>query len=90
MAKAMVQPGLVDATHVAERLGGSPRYVRRLVVRRIRYVKVGHLVRFYPEDVEALIEAAIVHAIPDRRVTMPSAAGLARHRSAGSRPPRRR
>ena len=90
MAKTLAQRGLVDATRVADRLGVTPRYVRRLVAeRRIRYVKVGHLVRFYPEDVEALIEAVTVDAIPERHLTTPPTSE-ARRRSAGSQPLRHR
>ena len=48
---------LVDAGQLANRLGVSVRYVRRLVAeRRIAYVKVGHLVRFEPDEVERWID----------------------------------
>ena len=50
---------LVDIPAVAERLGVSERFVRRLVFeRRIPYVKVGRLVRFDPAAVEQWIDDA--------------------------------
>lgn len=43
--------------HVAERLGGTQRYMRRLATeRRIRYVKVGHLLRFSEDDLNEWIK----------------------------------
>jgi len=51
----------VDA--VAERLGTSPRFVRRLVAeRRIPFVKVGYHVRVAPRDLEAFIATSRVEA----------------------------
>lgn len=48
--------GLLDIDGLADRLGVGERYVRRLVEeRRIPYVKIGRLVRFDPEEVEAWI-----------------------------------
>jgi excisionase family DNA binding protein len=50
-----------DLVDIAERLGVSVRYVRRLVAeRRIPYVKFGHLLRFDPVELEAWIDAARV------------------------------
>lgn len=47
---------LLNVDGVARRLNVTVRYVRRLVAeRRIAYIKVGHLVRFDPSDVEAWI-----------------------------------
>jgi excisionase family DNA binding protein len=47
---------LLTIDDVANRLGVTPRYVRRLVAeRRIPFVKCGHLVRFESRDVEAWI-----------------------------------
>ena len=49
--------GLLDIKGIADRLGVSVRYIRRLVAeRRIAYIKVGHLVRFEPEEVDRWIE----------------------------------
>jgi excisionase family DNA binding protein len=50
---------LIDIARAAERLGVTVRYVRRLVAeRRIPYVKLGHLVRFDPIELEAWIDAS--------------------------------
>ncbi len=49
--------GLLDVEEIASRLGVSVRYVRRLVAeRRIAYVKVGHLLRFEPDDIDRWID----------------------------------
>jgi excisionase family DNA binding protein len=48
---------LVDIEWVAERLGVSVRYVRRLVDEKaIPFVKVRHLLRFDPTEIEAWID----------------------------------
>jgi excisionase family DNA binding protein len=55
---------LVDITRAAERLGVTVRYMRRLVAeRRIPYVKLGHLLRFDPVELEAWIDAARVRQV---------------------------
>lgn len=55
---------LLDINAVAERLGVSDRFVRRLVAtRRIPYVKVGRLVRFHPEDIDHYTAAATRPAV---------------------------
>lgn len=42
---------LLDITATATQLGTSVRHIRRLVAeKRIPYLKVGHLVRFDPEE----------------------------------------
>jgi excisionase family DNA binding protein len=52
---------LMDITGVAERLGVSVRYVRRLVAeRRIPYIKFGHLLRFDPRTIEDWLDKARV------------------------------
>ncbi len=52
---------LVDIPGLAEWLGTSVRHVRRLVATKaIPYVKVGHLVRFDPEDITNWIEGNMV------------------------------
>lgn len=54
-------PQLVDVIALAERLGVTPRHVRRLVAeRRIPFVKWGHLIRFDVAEVSAWLEAARV------------------------------
>lgn len=47
-----------------EQLGVSVRYVRRIIAeRRIPYIKVGHLVRFQPHEVQRWVEANRIDAI---------------------------
>ena len=52
-------PPLLDLPAVAERLGVNHRYVRRLVAeRRIPFIKLGHLLRFDPVQVEDWLDRA--------------------------------
>jgi excisionase family DNA binding protein len=59
---------LLTWDEAAERLGTTPRHVRRLVFeRRIAYRKLGRYVRFHPDDLEEYIaanrvEVGTVHA----------------------------
>lgn len=49
---------------VADRLGVNERYVRRLIAeRRLPYLKIGHLIRIDPNDIEHLIAQTRVSAI---------------------------
>ena len=49
---------LLDVAGAADYLGVSEVFVRRLVLeRRVRYYKVGKLVRFRPVDLDAFVEA---------------------------------
>jgi excisionase family DNA binding protein len=49
---------LLSVEQAADRLGTSPRFVRRLVFeRRIAYVKLGRHVRIAAQDLEAFIRA---------------------------------
>jgi excisionase family DNA binding protein len=49
---------LLTSDEAAERLGTTPRHVRRLVFeRRIAYRKLGRYVRFHPDDLEEYISA---------------------------------
>jgi excisionase family DNA binding protein len=58
-----LNPTLIDIDEVAARLGVSTRYVRRLVAeRRIAYLKVGRLIRFDTDVVDAWLEACAVTA----------------------------
>jgi excisionase family DNA binding protein len=51
-------PRLLSIGQLAERLGTTPRRVRRLVAeRRVPFVKVGRLVRFDPDDIAAWLDA---------------------------------
>jgi excisionase family DNA binding protein len=48
---------LIDITELAQQLATSRRHVRRLVEeRRIPYLKIGHYVRFDPEDIETWLD----------------------------------
>lgn len=50
---------LLDLPAVAERLGVNHRYVRRLVAeRRIPFIKLGHLLRFDPCEIEDWLDRA--------------------------------
>jgi excisionase family DNA binding protein len=52
---------LMDIAGVADRLGVSVRYVRRLVAeRRIPYIKFGHLLRFDPQVIDQWVDEARV------------------------------
>lgn len=49
---------LLDVDQVARRLNVPERFVRRLIAEgRIPYIKVGHYVRFQPEQVQAFVDA---------------------------------
>jgi excisionase family DNA binding protein len=51
-------PNLVDIQTVARSLGISMRQVRRFVAeKQIPFVRVGHLIRFDPEDVNDWVDA---------------------------------
>lgn len=55
---------LLDIEAVAQRLGVTPRFVRRLVFeRRIAYIKVGRHVRFEPAVLDRWIADARREAI---------------------------
>lgn len=67
------QNDLMDIQQLADRLGVGVRYVRRLVAeRRVPYIKLGHLLRFDPTDINAWIERAKVDETPPRAQTAPS------------------
>lgn len=71
MRKRTTYPPLIGIEEVAERLGVSTRYVRRLVAeRRIAFLKIGHLLRFDVEVVDAWIEACAVNADDGRGLPM--------------------
>ncbi len=50
-------PQLIDITELAQHLATSQRHVRRLVEeRRVPYLKIGHYVRFDPNDIQNWID----------------------------------
>jgi excisionase family DNA binding protein len=56
---------MLNIDQVAERLGTSPRFVRRLVAeRRIAFNKVGRYIRFNAADVEQFISAGRIEPWP--------------------------
>jgi excisionase family DNA binding protein len=72
---------LIDIDEVASRLGVSTRYVRRLVAeRRIAYLKVGRLLRFNTDVVDAWLDTCAVQTVergpssPAARQTKPAQA----------------
>jgi excisionase family DNA binding protein len=74
--KAISKQRLLGVEEVAERLGVTPRYVRRLVAeRRIRFVKVGHLLRFEGNDLDDWIERNCTEPLEPTSVSVPSPPG---------------
>ena len=55
--------GLLDPVEFAERLGVFSSLRRLVAERRIEYVKVGHLIRFEPGQVDAWIDDKRVQAL---------------------------
>ena len=54
---------LLRVDEAANRIGVSPRTMRRLVAdRQITYRRVGRIVRITPEDVDTFVEQATVQA----------------------------
>ncbi len=63
MATATSQQ-LLDVAQAADRLGVTPRFIRRLVFeRRLAYIKVGKYVRFEAADLEEWLSAHRVEAV---------------------------
>ncbi len=61
---------LMTFEEAAERLGTTPRHMRRLVLeRRIAYRKLGRYVRFHPADVDEYIAANRVEVGAHRRAS---------------------
>ena len=60
---------LLNVPEVADKLGTSQRFVRRLIAeRRIPYTKLGKHVRIADADVEAFIAAGRVEALAEAAV----------------------
>jgi excisionase family DNA binding protein len=56
-SKSPTHRRLLDIDVLAEWLATSPRHIRRLVAeRRVPFVKVGHFIRFDPDDITRWIE----------------------------------
>ena len=56
---------LISVEQLADELGVSVRYVRRIIAKRpIPYVKVGHLIRFERDEVDRWLQANRVNAPP--------------------------
>lgn len=54
-------PPLLDVAALADRLGVTERFVRRLLAeRRVPFVKLGKFIRFDPRDIESWLEEARV------------------------------
>lgn len=67
---------LIDVVEAAERLGTSPRFVRRLVAeRRIAFMKLGRHIRISVDDLDAFIAAGRVEPC-SRLVEEPSQPSL--------------
>ena len=67
METTQPQRNLIDVSAVADRLGVSVRYVRRLVAeRRIPFYKLGHLLQFDSDEVEAWLDRTRVGEIGPR------------------------
>ncbi len=65
---------MLNIDQVAERLGTSPRFIRRLIAeRRIAFTKVGRHIRFNAADVESFIQAGRVEPWPSvgRQLELP-------------------
>ncbi|QDI70055.1 DNA-binding protein [Streptomyces calvus] len=65
----------LSVDQVAELLGTTPRFPRRLIEeRRIRYVKVGRHVRIPESAIEEFVRARTVEPIKPRRAALRRAA----------------
>lgn len=64
MQTSRTKPSLIDLPMTADRLGVTVRYVRRLVAeRRIPFIKLGHLLRFDPDELDAWLDRARVSEV---------------------------
>jgi len=81
---------LLNVDQAAERLGASPRFIRRLIAeRRIAYSKLGKHVRIDSADLDAFVAAGRVEPGVDGTVQNPATAMMPRThrvRSAGGHP----
>jgi excisionase family DNA binding protein len=59
-------PRLLSIGHLAERLGTTPRHVRRLVAeRRVPFLKVGRLVQFDPDNITNWLDGRRVRGLEE-------------------------
>ncbi len=57
MTSTVPLPHLLTIEELAEHLGVTVRHVRRQIAeRRVPYLKVGHLVRFYPDEIAGWLD----------------------------------
>jgi excisionase family DNA binding protein len=64
---------LLDIEVLASWLATTPRHIRRLVAeRRVPFVKVGHFIRFDPEDITRWIEGQKVLTDADKAGQTPA------------------
>jgi len=57
---------LLDVPQAAQRLGTSPRFIRRLIAeRRIAYTKLGKHIRIADVDLDAFVAAGRVEPRPE-------------------------
>ncbi len=53
---------LLDVHSLAVRLGVRVRYIRRLIAeRRIPYIKLGHFIRFDPDEIDEWVNQSRIH-----------------------------
>jgi excisionase family DNA binding protein len=81
MVEEGVTVSLLNVDQAAERLGTSPRFIRRLIAeRRIAFTKLGRHVRIDSADIDAFVAAGRVE---------PDARGLTDHVNGSSQRTRR-
>jgi excisionase family DNA binding protein len=69
-ARRPAAPRLLTVGEAAERLGTSPRFIRRLIAeRRIAYTRLGRHVRIAVVDIDAFIAAGRVEPLVRKRRT---------------------
>jgi excisionase family DNA binding protein len=74
-----VVPKLLTMDELAERLGVTPRHIRRLVAdRRVPFLKVGRFIRFDPAAIAAWLDSQRVPTSEDLATPAPVCEGPAR------------
>ena len=59
MSGPVVVPKLLTMDELAERLGVTPRHIRRLVaVRRVPFLRVGRFIRFDPAKIATWLDSS--------------------------------